>query len=82
MFNPEGTWVLMEQHRHAQIRQACSVRLAEEATRDRASLLKRVRLQVSALLIDIGCRLKAGIGEKFVEKPHDYVAAPQDRIFA
>lgn len=80
MFNLAGIWVLMEQHRQSQIRQAYAVRLAEEAMRDHLSPLKRTLLSVSTLLIDSGLRLKARCGE-FGEQPHQYLAAPQDRVF-
>jgi hypothetical protein len=80
MFNFEKEWALMEQHQRHQIRQAWSVRLAEEAACDRVPWGTRVELWVSKLLTGTGLRLKAHC-RKRAEKAHHYIADPQDKVY-
>jgi len=80
MFNVEREWRLMEQHKHFLVQEACSQRLQREAVRDRIPFITRVILATSALLIASGKRLKARCCSS-PEKPHEYIASPQDRIY-
>jgi hypothetical protein len=81
MFNAEREWELMKHHKRIQVQQACSWRLQHEAVQDHISTGRRILIAISDLLIDAGTKLKTHCW-KSVEKPHVYVAPPQDRIYA
>jgi hypothetical protein len=81
MFNAEREWTFMQHHRRMLLQQACFQRLRNEALRDEITLLARMLIALSDLMITVGTHLKARWWTP-AEKPHIYVAPPQDRIYA
>ena len=80
MFNFERNWILMEHHRHEQIRQAWSYRLCQEAERDQVTFTSRLLVEIGRLFMTIGSGLLAHF-QKLAEKPHDYISTPQDPVY-